>query len=89
MLLLHSSNAFGAVDILTGKPIMTQCSKWTVTGLMEADMNVISKLLDSIDNYLARQENRQVEAFLSQAQNLGELEYRLRLLDSRSNHSLF
>ena len=34
-------------------------------------MNVFSKLLDSIDNYLARQENRQVEAFLSQAQNLG------------------
>ena len=57
--------------------------------LMETDMNVISKLLDSIDNYLARQENRQMEAFLSQAQNLGELEYRLRLLDSRSNHSLF
>ena len=52
-------------------------------------MNVFSKLLDSIDNYLARQENRQVEAFLSQAQNLGELEYRLRLLDSESNHSLF
>jgi len=67
---------------------MAQCSKWTVR-LMEADMNVISKLLDSIDNYLARQENRQMEAFLSQAQNLGELEYRLRLLDSRSNHSLF
>ena len=88
MLLLHSSNALGAVDILTDKPIMTQCSKWTVR-LTEADMNVISKLLDSIDNYLARQENRQMEAFLSQAQNLGELEYRLRLLDSRSNHSLF
>jgi len=88
MLLLHSSNAFGTVDILTDKPIMAQCSKWTVR-LMEADMNVISKLLDSIDNYLARQENRQMEAFLSQAQNLGELEYRLRLLDSRSNHSLF
>ena len=52
-------------------------------------MNVISRFLDTIDNYLARQENRQVEAFLAQAQNLGELEYRLRLLDSKSNHSLF
>lgn len=52
-------------------------------------MNVFGKLLDSIDNYLARRENRQVEAFLSQAQNLGELEYRLRLLDSKSHHSLF
>ncbi len=52
-------------------------------------MNIFSRLLDSIDNYLARQENRQVEAFLSQAQNLGELEYRLRLLDSKSTHSLF
>lgn len=52
-------------------------------------MNIFSKLLDSIDNYLARQENRQVEAFLSQAQNLGELEYRLRLLDSKRNHFLF
>jgi len=52
-------------------------------------MNVFVKLLDSIDNYLARQENRQVEAFLSQAQNLGDLESRLRLLDSKSNHSLF
>jgi hypothetical protein len=52
-------------------------------------MNIFGKLLDSIDNYLARRENRQVEAFLSQAQNLGELEYRLRLLDSKSNHSLF
>jgi len=52
-------------------------------------MNVLSRLLNSIDNYLARQENRQVEAFLSQAQNLGDLEYRLRLLDSKSNHSLF
>ena len=52
-------------------------------------MNVFGKLLDSIDNYLARQENRYVEAFLAQAQNLGELEYRLRLLDSKSNHSLF
>jgi hypothetical protein len=52
-------------------------------------MNVFGKLLDSIDNYLSRQENTQIEAFLSQAQNLGELEYRLRLLDSKSNHSLF
>ena len=52
-------------------------------------MNVFSKLLDSIDNYLAKQESREVEAFLSQAQNLGELEYRLRLIDSKSNHSLF
>ncbi len=52
-------------------------------------MNVFSKFLDSIDNYLARQENRQVEAFLAKAQNLGELEYRLRLLDSKNNHSLF
>ena len=52
-------------------------------------MNVFTKLLDSIDNYLARQENRQVEAFLSKAQNLGELEYRLRLLDSKSNQSWF
>ena len=52
-------------------------------------MNVISKLLDSIDSYLARQANREVEAFLSRAQNLGELEYRLRMLDSKSNHSLF
>ena len=52
-------------------------------------MNVLSKLLDSIDSYLAKQENRQVEAFLAKAQNLGELEYRLRLLDSKSNHSLF
>jgi hypothetical protein len=64
---------------------MAQCNKW----LTEGKMNVLSKLLDSIDNYLARQENRRVEAFLSQAQNLGELEYRLRLLDSKSNHSLF
>ncbi|HVY05941.1 MAG TPA: hypothetical protein VHB46_08185 [Burkholderiales bacterium] len=52
-------------------------------------MNVIAKVLDSIDNYLTRQENRQVEAFLAKAQNLGELEYRLRMLDSNSNHSLF
>ena len=52
-------------------------------------MNVLSKLLDSIDHYLARQENRQVELFLSRAQNLGELEYRLRLLDSKSTQSLF
>jgi hypothetical protein len=52
-------------------------------------MNVFSKLLDSIDNYLYRQENRQVEAFLSQAQNLGDLEYRMRLIDSKRNHSLF
>ena len=52
-------------------------------------MNIFGRLLDSIDNYMARQENRQVEAFLAQAQNLGELEYRLRLLDSKSNHSLF
>ena len=52
-------------------------------------MNVFGRLLDSIDNYLARRENRQVEAFLSQAQNLGELEYRLRLLDSKNHHSLF
>ncbi len=52
-------------------------------------MNMITKLLDSIDNYLTRQENRDVEAFLAKAQNLGELEYRLRLLDSKSNHSLF
>jgi hypothetical protein len=52
-------------------------------------VNIFSKLLDSIDHYLAKQENRQVETFLSQAQNLGELEYRLRLLDSKSNSSLF
>ena len=52
-------------------------------------MNVFARLLDSIDNYMARQENRQVEAFLAQAQNLGELEYRLRLLDSKRDHSLF
>ena len=61
----------------------------------QKDMLVIGEaddglqLLDSIDNYLARQQNRQVEAFLSQAQNLGDLESRLRLLDSKSNHSLF
>lgn len=52
-------------------------------------MNVLIKFLDSIDNYLARQENRQVEAFLSKAQNLGELEYRLRQLDSNSRHTFF
>lgn len=52
-------------------------------------MSMITKLLDSIDNYLTRQENLQVEAFLAKAQNLGELEYRLRMLDSDSNHSLF
>jgi hypothetical protein len=52
-------------------------------------MNVISKLLDSLDSYLARQEHRRIEAFLAQAQNLGELEYRMRLLDSKSNRSLF
>ena len=52
-------------------------------------MSMITKLLASIDNYLTRQENRQVEAFLAKAQNLGELEYRLRMLDSDSNHSLF
>jgi hypothetical protein len=67
---------------------MAQCNKW-FERLIGGHMNMFSKLLDSIDNYLARQENRQVEAFLSQAQNLGELEYRLRLLDSKSNHSLF
>jgi hypothetical protein len=60
-----------------------------MTGSEEANMNIIAKLLDSIDNYLARQENREVEAFLAKAQNLGELEYRLRLLDSKSHHSLF
>jgi hypothetical protein len=64
---------------------MRQCTKWLTGGLM----SVFSKLLDSIDNYLARQENRQVEAFLAKAQNLGELEYRLRMLDSKSNQSLF
>jgi hypothetical protein len=47
------------------------------------------KVLDSIDSYLARQEHRQIEAYLAKAQNLGELEYRLRLLDSKSNPSLF
>ena len=52
-------------------------------------MNLFSKLLNSIDNYLARQENRQVEAFLSQAQNLGDLEYRMRLLDAKNNQPLF
>lgn len=52
-------------------------------------MNVITKLLDSIDNYLAKQENREVEAFLAKAQNLGELEYRLRQLDDRNPPSLF
>jgi hypothetical protein len=60
-----------------------------MTGSQETTMNMIGKLLDSIDNYLARQENREIEAFLSKAQNLGELEYRLRLLDSKSHHSLF
>ena len=52
-------------------------------------MNVFCRLLDFFDNYLYRQENRQIEAFLSQAQNLGDLEYRMRLLDSKSNHFLF
>ncbi len=52
-------------------------------------MNILTKVLDSIDGYLARQEHRQIEAYLAKAQNLGELEYRLRLLDSKNTPSLF
>lgn len=52
-------------------------------------MNVFAKLLNSVNNYLIKQENRRIESFLSQAQNLGDLEYRQRLLDAKTNSSLF
>lgn len=52
-------------------------------------MNVLSRFLKSIDNYVARQESRQIEAFLAKAQNRGELESRMRLLDSNTNHPHF
>jgi hypothetical protein len=49
-------------------------------------MNVFRRLLDSLDNYLNQQENRRLEAYLAQAQNLEDLEYRMRRLDSESRH---
>jgi Protein of unknown function (DUF3563) len=45
-------------------------------------MNVFTKLLDSIDNLLFSQEIRRREAYLAQAQNVQDLETRMRRLES-------
>ena len=52
-------------------------------------MSIFGKLLNSFDSYLTRRENRRIEAYLSQAKNLGDLEYRMRLLDSKTKPSPF
>ncbi len=52
-------------------------------------MNILAKFLNSFDDYLVKRENRSIERYLSQAQNLSDLEYRQRLLDAKTNTSLF
>lgn len=50
----------------------------------ERQMKAIDRLLNGLEQYFYRAEVRRMEAYLSQAQNLPDLEQRMRALDKRS-----
>jgi len=47
-------------------------------------MNVFEKVFDSIEHFFSDLEARRRDAYLAQAQNVADLERRLRAMDSRN-----
>jgi hypothetical protein len=47
-------------------------------------MKAIDRLLNGLEQFFYRVEVRRIEAYLSEAQNLPDLEQRMRALDKRS-----
>ena len=51
-------------------------------------MKAVKSLLNAIERFFYRLEARRIEAYLSQAQNLQDLERRMRVLDKHSGFYL-
>ena len=51
-------------------------------------MKAVKRLLSGIEGFFHRLEMRRIDAYLSQAQNLQDLERRMRLLDKHSGSYL-